>query len=162
MEDVNVATLLETVCDLFTQTGITGSATVKLDIEPGMLGREGMVVKGFDMRLGQVMRNLIDNAISFSPPEGTVQVSARREPGRVVITVEDEGPGISPDNFERIFDRFHTDRPDSFGEHSGLGLAISKQIVEAHGGAILAENRDAYGTVLGARFTVELPTPANT
>jgi two-component system sensor histidine kinase ChvG len=160
METVNVATLLETVCDLFTQTGVTGSAAVKLEIEPGMPGREGMIVKGFDMRLGQVMRNLIDNALSFSPPGGTVQVSARRAPGRIVITVEDEGPGISPDNLERIFDRFHTDRPDSFGEHSGLGLAISKQIVEAHGGTIRAENRDAYGTVLGARFIVELPVSA--
>ena len=160
MEDVDVATLLETVCDLFTQTGVPGSATVKLGIEPGMLGRDGMIVKGFDMRLGQVMRNLIDNALSFSPPEGTVQVAARREPGRIVIMIEDEGPGISPDNIERIFDRFHTDRPDSFGEHSGLGLAISKQIVEAHGGTIRAENRDAYGTVLGARFIVELPVPA--
>ncbi|WP_424469549.1 sensor histidine kinase [Parvibaculum sp.] len=162
MEEVNVATLLETVCDLFTQTGVSGSAEVKLEIDMGSLGREGMVVKGFDMRLGQVMRNLIDNALSFSPPGGTVYVLARREPGRIVITVEDEGPGISPDNMERIFDRFHTDRPDSFGEHSGLGLAISEQIVEAHGGRIRAENRDAYGTVLGARFTVELPAPAHT
>ncbi|MCE9650023.1 MAG: sensor histidine kinase [Parvibaculum sp.] len=159
MEDVNVATLLETVCDLFTQTGASGSASVVLEIETGTLGPDGMTVKGFDMRLGQVMRNLIDNALSFSPPEGTVRVAARREPGRVVVTVEDEGPGISPDNLERIFDRFHTDRPDSFGEHSGLGLAISKQIVEAHRGTIRAENRDAYGTVLGARFIVELPAP---
>ena len=161
MEDVNMATLLETVCDLFTQTGASGAATVALEIEPGMPGRDGMVVKGFDMRLGQVMRNLIDNALSFSPQGGTVRVSARREPDRIVIKVEDEGPGISPDNFERIFDRFHTDRPDSFGEHSGLGLAISKQIVEAHRGVIRAENRDAYGTVLGARFVVELPVSDN-
>ncbi len=161
MEDVNMATLLETVCDLFTQTGASGAATVTLEIEPAMLGRNSMVVKGFDMRLGQVMRNLIDNALSFSPQGGAVHVSARREPDRIVIKVEDEGPGISPDNFERIFDRFHTDRPDSFGEHSGLGLAISKQIVEAHRGTIHAENRDAYGTVLGARFVVELPVSDN-
>lgn len=161
MEDVNIATLLETVCDLFTETGVTGSARVKLDIEAGAHGRAGLVVKGFDMRLGQVARNLIDNALSFSPAGGTVHVSARRVPRKIVITVEDEGPGIPADNFERIFDRFHTDRPDSFGQHSGLGLAISKQIVEAHRGTIRAENRhakdDPDGAVLGARFIVELP-----
>lgn len=165
MEDVNIATLLETVCDLFTETGVMGSARVALDIDTDAFGRAGFVVKGFDMRLGQVVRNLIDNARSFSPEGGTVQVSARRTPGKVVILVEDEGPGVPPGNFERIFDRFHTDRPDSFGKHSGLGLAISKQIVEAHRGTIRAENRyegdDPNGRVLGARFIVELPTPAN-
>ncbi|MGB5950360.1 MAG: sensor histidine kinase [Parvibaculum sp.] len=165
MDNVNVATLLETVCDLFTETGVTGSADVKLDIDPGPQGRAGLIVKGFDMRLGQVVRNLIDNALTFSPEGGTVLVSARRAPGRIVILVEDEGPGIPPDNFERIFDRFHTDRPDSFGQHSGLGLAISKQIVEAHRGTIRAENRHEgdgpEGRVLGARFVVELPIPAN-
>src|SRR5690606_9522505 len=108
MDDVNIATLLETVCDLFTETGVTGSAHVKLDIDPGPHGRTGFIVKGFDMRLGQVVRNLIDNALTFSPESGTVHVSARRAPGRIVIQVEDEGPGIPPENFERIFDRFHT------------------------------------------------------
>ena len=161
MEDVNVATLLETVCDLFTETGASGSAKVTLNIEPGPHGRAGMIVKGFDMRLGQVMRNLIDNALSFSPEGGTVHVLAERVPGRIIIRVEDEGQGISPDNFERIFDRFHTDRPDSFGEHSGLGLAISKQIVEAHRGTIRAENRMEDGHVAGARFIVELPATSN-
>jgi len=157
LEDVNVATLLETVSDLFNETGVAGSARVKLDIDPGAPGREGMVVKGFDNRLGQVMRNLIDNALSFSPKGGTVHVTASRAPGRIVIRVDDEGPGIEPENFERIFDRFHTDRPDSFGEHSGLGLAISRQIIEAHGGTIRADNRMKDGKVMGACFTVELP-----
>ncbi|MEP5262783.1 MAG: stimulus-sensing domain-containing protein, partial [Nitratireductor sp.] len=157
LEDVNVATLLETVCDLFNETGVAGSARVKLDIDPGAPGREGMVVKGFDNRLGQVVRNLIDNALSFSPKGGTVHVTAARAPGLIIIRIDDEGPGIEPENFERIFDRFHTDRPDSFGEHSGLGLAISRQIIEAHGGIIRADNRMKDGKVMGARFTVELP-----
>ena len=156
-EEVNVATLLETVCDLFNETGVAGSARVKLEIDPGAPGRDGMVVKGFDTRLGQVVRNLIDNALSFSPERGTVRVIGTREPGRILIRVEDEGPGIAPENFERIFDRFHTDRPDSFGKHSGLGLAISRQIVEAHGGTIRAGNRKTEVGVAGARFTVELP-----
>lgn len=157
MDDVNVVTLLETVCDLFTETGVAGSARVLIDINPGALGREAMKVKGFDMRLGQVVRNLIDNALSFSPEGGVVRVSARRADGRIIIRVEDEGPGIPPDSFERIFDRFHTDRPDSFGKHSGLGLAISRQIVEVHGGTIRAENIMDGEMILGARFTVDLP-----
>ena len=160
LEDVNIATLLETVCDLFNESGVVGSARVKLSIDPGAPGREGMIVKGFDTRLGQVVRNLIDNALSFSPEGGTVYVAATREPGHILIRVEDEGPGIEPENFERIFDRFHTDRPDSFGEHSGLGLAISRQIVAAHGGTIRAGNRMKDGKVAGARFTVDLPEAA--
>ena len=161
MEDVNVVTLLETVCDLFTETGVAGSARVLVDIIPGARGRDAMKVKGFDMRLGQVMRNLIDNALSFSPEGGVVRVSAKCENGRIVIRVEDEGPGIPPDSFERIFDRFHTDRPDSFGKHSGLGLAISRQIVEVHGGTIRAENIMDGEMILGARFTVDLPSAAS-
>ncbi|ABS61735.1 integral membrane sensor signal transduction histidine kinase [Parvibaculum lavamentivorans DS-1] len=160
LEDVNIATLLETVCDLFNESGVVGSARVKLSIDPGAPGRDSMIVKGFDTRLGQVVRNLIDNALSFSPEGGTVYVSATRAPGRVIIRVEDEGPGIAPENVERIFDRFHTDRPDSFGEHSGLGLAISRQIVAAHGGTIRAGNRMKGGKVAGASFTVDLPAAA--
>ncbi|MEX1153087.1 sensor histidine kinase [Parvibaculum sp.] len=157
MEDVNVVTLLKTVCDLFTETGVAAHARVLLEIDPGTQGREGMTVKGFDMRLGQVMRNLIDNALSFTPKGGTIRVFAERVRGRIIIRVDDEGPGIPPVSFERIFDRFHTDRPDSFGKHSGLGLAISRQIVEVHGGVIRAENRMDGEMVLGARFTVDLP-----
>ena len=119
---------------------------------------------GHDNRLGQVVRNLLDNARSFSPEGSTVRVRVRRQPRHVEFRVEDEGPGIRPDNLERIFERFYTDRPEgSFGKNSGLGLSISRQIVEAHGGKITAANR--HGTaagsdpppVLGARFTVRLP-----
>ena len=157
-KEVNIPTLLETVCDLFNETGVAGSTRVALEIDAGAPGREKMTVRGFDTRLGQVIRNLIDNALSFSPPGSTVHVLATREPGSVIIRVEDEGPGLQPENFERVFDRFHTDRPDSFGQHSGLGLAISRQIVEAHGGTIRAGNRmNPDGSVAGARFTVMLP-----
>jgi two-component system sensor histidine kinase ChvG len=144
-------------------------------------------VLGHDSRLAQVVTNLIDNACSFSEPGGVVRValertSARREPegkhfsNHVVITVDDDGPGIPPHALERIFERFYTDRPSQgFGQNSGLGLSISRQIVEAHGGRIWACNRPAelvsahvpspetddsdettrHGA--GARFVVELP-----
>ncbi|HEX5507443.1 MAG TPA: ATP-binding protein, partial [Pseudolabrys sp.] len=104
------------------------------------------------------------NARSFSPPGGNVHVRCRRLKNEIEITVDDDGPGIRPDALEKIFERFYTDRPhQGFGQNSGLGLSISKQIVEAHGGRIRVENRtgvSASGTepkVLGARFVVRLP-----
>ncbi len=120
-------------------------------------------VQGHDFRLGQVMNNLIDNARSFSPAGGEVRVTCRRTGEDIVVTIEDDGPGIRPDALEKIFERFYTDRPQqSFGQNSGLGLSISKQIVEAHDGRLAACNRvgppdeDGNPTVLGACFTVHL------
>jgi two-component system sensor histidine kinase ChvG len=112
-----------------------------------------------------VINNLIDNARSFSPPSGTVRVVCRRLKDVVDIIVDDDGPGIQPDALEKIFDRFYTDRPhQGFGQNSGLGLSISKQIVDAHDGRLWAENRtgvahaeDEPPPVLGARFVVRLP-----
>ena len=132
------------------------------------LGFEGtprvFMLQGHDLRLGQVINNLIDNARSFSPPGGKVRVTCRRAGPSIVITIDDDGPGIRPDAIDKIFERFYTDRPQqSFGQNSGLGLSISKQIVEAHGGHLTAQNRmapaDGQGDakVLGARFTVQLP-----
>lgn len=118
------------------------------------------IVQGLDERLGQVFRNLVDNAMSFSPPNGTVTISAKRNDGMVRITVDDEGPGIPPENIDKVFNRFFTERPaeHGFGKNSGLGLAIAKQIVESHGGRIWAENcRNDAGEQCGARFVVELP-----
>ena len=118
-------------------------------------------IPGHDSRLGQVVSNLIDNARSFSPPGGNVRVTCRRLKNEIEIIVDDDGPGIGPDALEKIFERFYTDRPDQgFGQNSGLGLSISKQIVEAHGGRLWAENRTSPGQppkVLGARFVVRLP-----
>ena len=113
-----------------------------------------------ESRLGQVFRNLIANAISFSPPGGTIRIAAERLGDFVRVSVEDEGPGIPEGKLEAIFDRFYTERPagEKFGTHSGLGLSISKQIVEAHHGTIRAENRrDSQGRTVGARFVVLLP-----
>jgi len=124
-------------------------------------------VPGHDSRLGQVVSNLVDNARSFSPPGGTVRITCRRIKNEVEIVVDDDGPGIQPEALDKIFERFYTDRPNqSFGQNSGLGLSITKQIVEAHGGTIRVENRiavapggqaDQEPRVLGARFVVRLP-----
>lgn len=126
----------------------------------------GFLVMGNDGRLGQVFTNLVDNGRSFTPEGGSVRVSAARLVNFIEVVVDDEGPGIRDDMLERIFERFYTDRAAqrSFGNNSGLGLAICKQIIEAHDGEIFAENR--YRTTLtrrdveGARFTVRLPVAA--
>jgi two-component system sensor histidine kinase ChvG len=122
-------------------------------------------VPGHDSRIGQVVSNLIDNARSFSAPGGTVRITARKLKRDVEIIVDDDGPGIRPDALDKVFERFYTDRPhQGFGQNSGLGLSISQQIIEAHGGRIWVENRTAPAAageteprVLGARFIVRLP-----
>ncbi|MBB4053019.1 two-component system sensor histidine kinase ChvG [Devosia subaequoris] len=118
-------------------------------------GRGTTLVNGHETRLAQVFANLVDNAVSFSPPGGVVTVAISTEGETIRISITDEGPGITGD-VTRIFQRFYTDRPDteSFGNHSGLGLSISKQIIEAHKGSIRAENRTDRS---GAIFTIVLP-----
>jgi two-component system sensor histidine kinase ChvG len=107
-----------------------------------------------------VFVNVIANAVSFSPPDGEIRIRARFDGRAVLVGVEDQGPGIPEDKLTAIFDRFYSERPagEKFGTHSGLGLSISKQIIEAHRGRIWAENRtDADGSVIGARFLIRLP-----
>jgi two-component system sensor histidine kinase ChvG len=118
---------------------------------------------GLEGRLAQVFVNLITNAISFCEDGDAVRVWARRRDNRVLVVVEDTGPGIPEEALTKVFKRFYSERPEGqFGDHSGLGLAISKQIVEAHGGVIWAENirptdADITSEPLGARFVVGLP-----
>ena len=159
---VDLAKLLNTVVTIANEVKRDDGVKVTLRFEGG--GVRAFQAPGHDSRLGQVVDNLIENARSFSPPGGTVRVICRRTKTNVEIFVDDDGPGVPPDAAEKIFERFYTDRPhQGFGQNSGLGLSISKQIVEAHGGAIWVENRlgpaDADGTpaVLGARFIVRLP-----
>jgi two-component system, OmpR family, sensor histidine kinase ChvG len=159
---VDLAKLLTTVVTIANEVKRDDGVKVTLNFEGG--GPRAFQVPGHDSRLGQVVDNLIENARSFSPVGGTVRVTCRRVKDDVEICVDDDGPGISHDAIEKIFERFYTDRPhQGFGQNSGLGLSISKQIVEAHGGTLRAENRtgppDAEGkpTVLGAHFAVCLP-----
>jgi two-component system sensor histidine kinase ChvG len=116
---------------------------------------------GHDGRYGQVFRNVVDNALSFSPPGSRIVIELSREPrnGPFVVTIDDEGPGIPEDNLESIFQRFYSERPtEHFGQHSGLGLSICSQIMETYGGSISAINRHAPdGRVLGARFIIRVP-----
>jgi two-component system sensor histidine kinase ChvG len=157
---VDVAKLLNTLISVANEVK-QENVTVALAFEGG--GPQAFKVPGHDSRLGQVIGNLIDNARSFSPPGGVVRVTCRRLKSEIEIAVDDDGPGVRPDALDRIFERFYTDRPhQGFGQNSGLGLSICKQIVEAHGGRIWVENRTrATGSdepeMLGARFIVRLP-----
>ncbi|MGD9766219.1 MAG: stimulus-sensing domain-containing protein [Pseudolabrys sp.] len=159
---VDLRRLLESLVATSNEVRNTDNVTVSLRFE----GDNSFEVTGHDLRLGQVVSNLIDNARSFSPPGGAVRVLCRRVKDAVEIVVDDDGPGVPDDARERIFERFYTDRPhQGFGQNSGLGLSISKQIVEAHGGRIWVENRTTPGApdsdepprVIGARFVVSLP-----
>jgi two-component system, OmpR family, sensor histidine kinase ChvG len=164
---VDLAELLRTTVSLFNDIH-RDTPEVVLDIAYAPGARPYRVV-GHDSRLSQVIVNLLDNAISFSPPGGRVAVVARRIGPDIQIAIEDEGPGIPEENLERIFERFYTDRPqENFGQNSGLGLNISRQIVVAHGGRLYAENRPAAGIWRGkgdggdgksggARFLIRLP-----
>jgi two-component system sensor histidine kinase ChvG len=163
-EPFDAAKLLQAVADMANETADEGRARVALKVakaEP-----DDYLIVGHDARLSQVLNNLIDNARSFSPKGGIIQIKLRRVGKEIEIKVEDQGPGIKAEMIERVFERFYTDRPEgeSFGQNSGLGLSISQQIVEAHGGRIWAENitvvggeGDAAPAVLGARFVVRLP-----
>ena len=155
---VDLVRLLNTVVNV--QNEVRKADGVDRDADLRGRPRRPFVVSGHDSRLGQVADNLIANARSFSPEGGTVRVICRRRRDAVEIAVEDDGPGIRPDAFEKIFDRFYTDRPEQgFGQNSGLGLSISKQIVEAHGGQLWAENRVAE-TGAGTVPAPAAPPPA--
>lgn len=134
-------------------------APVRVEVElPNT--RTGLIVPGLEGRLTQVFQNLLSNALSFSPPGGLVLLRARSFADRVEVTCADQGPGIPDGKLDAIFDRFYSERPKSeaFGKHSGLGLSISKQIIDAHQGRIFAENiKGPDGVVQGALFTVVLP-----
>ena len=164
MLNIDVTAMLRNVVGIFRD--IIGDDSRALMLALGSEPFPGaFCVKGDEGRLGQVLTNLIDNAISFSPEGGTVTVQARAAAPFVEIIVEDEGPGIPEDRLEIIFDRFYSDRPAtdaSRGKNSGLGLSISREIILAHAGHIVAENRyedgaGAGSTPCGARFTVRLP-----
>ncbi|MCW5702338.1 MAG: sensor histidine kinase [Xanthobacteraceae bacterium] len=160
---VDLRRLLTTLASVANETRLGHDVAVEVRFE-GRGSSDSFAVPGHDSRLGQVISNLLSNAQSFSEAGKKVRITCRRVRNEIEIVVDDDGPGIREDALERIFERFYTDRPhQGFGQNSGLGLSISKQIIEAHGGRIWAENRpgpadeDGQPTVAGARFVVRLP-----
>ncbi|MBL6927731.1 MAG: stimulus-sensing domain-containing protein [Rhodospirillales bacterium] len=155
-DEVDLAGMLGVVVDIQNSTRMDGGPQINLRLPE----HRKLTVQGMEGRLVQVFRNIITNAASFSPPDGEIEVRAIRGVDTIEIEIIDDGPGIPAGKEADIFERFYSERPESeaFGTHSGLGLNISKQIVEAHGGNIWAENRmDDTDKVIGARFVVRLP-----
>ncbi|TGQ81408.1 HAMP domain-containing protein [Mesorhizobium sp. M8A.F.Ca.ET.207.01.1.1] len=165
-EDAGTVDLKKFVTDLVAVSRETtrNKKAVEIELKAAKLpqGAKGYVVVGHDLRIGQVITNLIENARSFVPEDhGHISLSLARAGKFNILTVDDNGPGIRADTIDRIFERFYTDRPagEAFGQNSGLGLSISRQIVEAHGGTLTAENIPGTkpGEIKGARFVVTLP-----
>ncbi len=161
MEPVDIRAMLTTLAEMHgaATSASDEPASTTLEIE----GEGPFAVLGVEDRLAQVLQNLVSNARSFSPPGGTVALGLRRDGAEVVVSVDDDGPGVPAGMEEAIFRRFYTFRPggETFGTHSGLGLSISRQIAEAHGGRLICTNRyDSAGRVLGASFRLELPVAA--
>jgi two-component system, OmpR family, sensor histidine kinase ChvG len=158
-EPLDISTLLETIIPAFDDVHREIEVNVLLVLNTVARCPDAFLINGHDMRIGQVINNLVDNAISFSPNKSKVSVKVRRIDWDIEIRIEDEGPGIPPDNLEKIFKRFYTDRPEEqgFGNNSGLGLNISEQIIMAHKGKIWAENLMENDKIIGACFVIQLP-----
>ena len=161
LSPTDIGAMLRAIVEMHDTTRAEGSPRLVLDLPADPPGRgRALVVPGVESRLSQIFLNVIANGVSFSPPDGELRIHAALDGRAVLVTVEDQGPGIPEDKLTAIFDRFYSERPagEKFGTHSGLGLSISKQIVEAHRGRIWAENViDARGAVCGARFVIRLP-----
>lgn len=162
-EKVDLALLAEAVTGVANSITRENQVSVKLKIERSANAKNPFIVTGHDSRLGQVLTNVIENACSFSPRGGEVRVSLVRIGSDIEIVIEDDGPGIPTHALEKVFQRFYTDRPEQgFGQNSGLGLSISRQIIAAHHGRIWAENRYAQrphgpdAKPIGARFIIRL------
>lgn len=149
-ETVTVSTLLETLADITNSDGKPEAPRVVVDLTKD----DELKITGLEGRIAQVFRNLIGNAASFSPDDGKIFIRARRDGKEICVEVEDQGPGIPKGKEEDIFSRFYSERPEAekFGTHSGLGLSISKQIVEAHRGTIIARNAESGGACFTVRF----------
>lgn len=168
---VDLEALLKGSVDVFNDIHRGNQPDVSLRIDRATNDNREFLIRGHDSRLGQVINNILDNAISFSPKNGKVWATAVRRKNHILIMIEDEGPGIPQEHLTKIFKRFYTDRPEGeeFGNNSGLGLSISQQIVTAHKGRIWAENRYGKPGMIeqppakpgekphGARFVIELP-----
>jgi two-component system sensor histidine kinase ChvG len=169
MSPTDIGAMLRALVEMHEATRAEGAPRLVLELPTDPHGRSRpLVVPGIESRLSQIFLNVIANAVSFSPPDGEIRIRAALDGRAVLVAVEDQGPGIPPDKLTAIFDRFYSERPagEKFGTHSGLGLSISKQIVEAHRGRIWAENRaggpggEGGGGNRGARFLIRLPAEA--
>jgi len=155
MEKIDLPSVVDSVVEDFNSNLMNSNNNININVNYSKLNGSKLYVLGVESRLEQIIANLLDNAISFSPPNSKISITCDIKSKNVQITILDEGPGFNEKNIDKIFKRFYSNRPEKFGEHSGLGLNIVKNIVELHGGSIIASNQ--AGNKKGARIEVLLP-----
>ena len=155
MKKINLSNVINSVVEDFNNDLINSKKNIKINIKYSNLNGAKLNVLGVESKLEQILANLLDNAVSFSPSNSQIQVNCGVKEKNALLIIEDEGPGFNEKNIDKIFNRFYSNRPEKFGEHSGLGLNIVKNIIELHGGTIMASNQP--GSKKGAKIEVLLP-----
>ena len=155
MTKIDLSNVVNSVVEDFNSDLINSNKNIKININNSNLNGSKLNVLGVESKLEQIVANLLDNAVSFSPSNSKISVSCDIKKKDARLIIEDEGPGFNEKNIDKVFNRFYSNRPEKFGEHSGLGLNIVKNIIELHGGSILASNQP--GNKKGARIEVLLP-----
>ena len=155
MSKINLSNVVKSVVEDFNSDLVNSNKNININIENSKLNGSKLIVLGVESKLEQIMANLLDNAVSFSPSNSKILVICNIKKKNAQLIIEDEGPGFNEKNIDKVFNRFYSNRPEKFGEHSGLGLNIVKNIIELHGGSIIASNQN--GSKKGARIEVLLP-----
>ena len=155
MTKIDLSNVINSVVEDFNSDLINSNKNIKININNNKLNGSKLNVLGVESKLEQIIANLLDNAVSFSPSNGRISVICSIKKQDAQLIIEDEGPGFNEKNIDKIFDRFYSNRPENFGKHSGLGLNIVKNIIELHGGSIIASNKT--GDEKGAKIEVLLP-----
>ena len=155
MIKIDLSNVINTVVEDFNNDLSNSNKNIKINVNQANLNGSKLHVLGVETKLEQIVANLLDNAVSFSPINSQILISCGIKKNEVQLVFEDEGPGFDKNNINKVFNRFYSNRPEKFGEHSGLGLNIVKNIIELHGGSILASNQS--GDKKGARIEVLLP-----
>ena len=155
MKKINLLNVIDSVVEDFNNDLLNSNKNIKIKIDNSKLNGSKLNVLGVESKLEQIVANLLDNALSFSPSNSSVMVTCNTKKKDALLVIEDEGPGFNENNIDKVFNRFYSNRPEKFGEHSGLGLNIVKNIIELHGGSVKASNQ--AGKKKGARIEVLLP-----
>ena len=155
MTKINLSNVINSVVEDFNSDLSNLNKNIKITVDKSKLNGSGLNILGVESKLEQIIANLLDNAVSFSPPNGKISINCDIKKQDIQLIIEDDGPGFNEKNIDKVFNRFYSNRPEKFGEHSGLGLNIVKNIIELHGGSIVASNQG--GNKRGARIEVLLP-----
>ena len=155
MSKIDLANVVDSVVEDFNSDLLNSNKNIKINVNNSNLNGSKLNVLGVESKLEQIIANLLDNAISFSPSNSKILVICNIKKKNAQLIIEDEGPGFNEKNIDKVFNRFYSNRPEKFGEHSGLGLNIVKNIIELHGGSITVTNQ--RGNKKGARIEVLLP-----